>query len=103
MIDVASEQLVILTKAPSHIPGRPHLATVYRWFQKGVRGGVKLETALVGGRRFTSVEAIQRFVERLSGGDGAAHGGGNSQPPRTPTQRERASSKASAELAASGW
>src|SRR5688572_19826654 len=101
MIDVSSESLVILTKAPEHIPGRPHLATIYRWWQKGVRGGVKLETVLCGGRRFTSIEAIQRFVERLSGGDGCAVE--SATPPRTPTQRERASSKASAELAASGW
>ena len=33
---------------------------------EGIKGGIKLETILVGGKRFTSVEAIERFVARLS-------------------------------------
>ena len=59
--DVHGESLVPINDASEITPGRPHLATVYRWFTKGVRGGIKLETVLVGGRRFTSREAIQRF------------------------------------------
>src|SRR5579871_3728719 len=101
MIDIAKESLVPIADAPSEIPGKPHLATVYRWWQRGVRGGIKLETALVGNRRFTSHEAIQRFVDRLSGGDGAQSGAPVQH--RTPTQRQRAAEKANTELAAAGW
>jgi hypothetical protein len=66
MIDLRSEELVALAEAGRHVPGRPHLSTIFRWAQKGVRGGVRLETVVVGGRRFTSVEAICRFVAALS-------------------------------------
>ncbi|MCC7085498.1 MAG: DUF1580 domain-containing protein, partial [Pirellulales bacterium] len=56
MIDVSRETLCSLPEACRLIPGRPHLATIYRWFRRGVRGGIRLETALVGGRRYTSRE-----------------------------------------------
>jgi hypothetical protein len=95
--DVHGESLIPVTESPSIIPGRPHLATVYRWFTRGVRGGIKLETCLVGGRRFTSREAIQRFVDRLSGERGDA------VQQRTPRQRQRAAEKANDELAKAGW
>ena len=72
MIDLVSERLVALTQVPklSEIPKlrggkRPHVATIYRWAQNGVRG-VKLETVRLGGTVCTSVEAIQRFVKQLS-------------------------------------
>ena len=65
MIDLKSERTVPLNKAPQFVPGHPHLSTIWRWYLRGVRG-VKLETLVVGGRRFTSVEAIERFCERLS-------------------------------------
>ena len=95
--DVHGESLIPIQKASGHIPGRPHLATVHRWFMHGLRGGIKLETVLVGGRRFTSREAIQRFVDRLSGDRGDAVSA------RTPRQRERAADKANQELAQAGW
>ena len=41
---------------------RPHLETVRRWAKLGVHG-VKLETFMVGGRRHTSVGAIERFID----------------------------------------
>ncbi|HUG71771.1 MAG TPA: DUF1580 domain-containing protein [Pirellulaceae bacterium] len=65
MIDLQSETLVPVSQIPSHVPGRPHLATCWRWIQRGCRG-VKLETILVGGRRFTSTLALQTFVERTT-------------------------------------
>jgi hypothetical protein len=95
--DVHGESLVSIPDSCRIIPGRPHLATVYRWFTKGVRGGIKLETVLVGGRRFTSREAVQRFVDRLSGDRGDA------VQARTPKQRQRAAEAANQELAKAGW
>jgi hypothetical protein len=65
MIDIEKEQLRLLTKASADVPGNPHISTLIRWALRGLKG-IKLETALVGGRRFTSVEAIQRFLVRLN-------------------------------------
>lgn len=63
-IDVNTEVLLRFEEARDCFPGRSKLslATLHRWRLHGVRG-VKLETVLVGDRRFTSRQAIQRFVE----------------------------------------
>jgi len=61
MIDVTSEQMIPFQKASSHVPGRPHISTLHRWRSRGARGA-RLESLLIGGRRYTSVEAIQRFL-----------------------------------------
>ena len=82
------ETLIRISEAPKHIPGRPHISTVWRWVLNGVRGR-KLETITAGGRRFTSLEAIDRFIQ--SDGDTTA----------APTSN--ATSKAEAELDAAGW
>ena len=66
MIDLSTEEIVPLADAPAKYPyGRPHRATVYRHSLNGVRG-VRLETILIGGRRFTSTEAVHRFVRQLN-------------------------------------
>lgn len=65
MIDINSETLVPIKKAATVIPGRPHIATVYRWINQRSN---PLETILVGGRRYTSREAVERFIERASSG-----------------------------------
>ena len=70
MIDISSEAVVTLTEATKHLPARrkgkrPNVATLYRWAQVGVRG-VRLETLQVGGTKCTSLEALQRFCERLT-------------------------------------
>ncbi len=64
MIYIQDEEVVSLTDATKHLPKRragkcPHVATLYRWAQQGVRG-VKLETIQVGGTLCTSLEALQR-------------------------------------------
>lgn len=64
MIDLQSEQLIAVKDIPRHVPGRPHIATCYRWIQ---RPSNPLETVRVGGRRFTSVEALHRFIARCTG------------------------------------
>lgn len=51
---------------PDHLPKRngkkTHYATVFRWAQKGARGRI-LESTLIGGVRFTTVEALHRFID----------------------------------------
>lgn len=66
MIDPRSEDLLSLREACAALPGRPHISTIHRWRLRGVRG-VRLETILVGGRRFTSRTAIADFIARASG------------------------------------
>src|SRR5262249_44592023 len=71
MTDLLSETLLFLGQASRRFPrderGRaPSTTTLWRWRTKGIRG-VRLEAARVGGRVVTSLEAIRRFLERLSG------------------------------------
>jgi hypothetical protein len=96
MIDTTAEKMIRVGEAANHIPGHPHVATVWRWALRGVRG-VKLETVLVGAQRFTSHEAIERFIVATT-----AKANGESAPVRTPRQRERAIDRAEKELAAEG-
>lgn len=70
MIDYNKEELIPLTQAPEHLPwgrqGRPvHVSTVWRWVYRGV-GGVKLESIKIGGTRYTSREALRRFLDQLN-------------------------------------
>jgi hypothetical protein len=72
MIDLESENVFTLTEAVKHLPRRnsgrrQHPSTVVRWAKKGLRG-VQLETIRVGGTLCTSLEALQRFCNALSGG-----------------------------------
>jgi len=55
------ETLVTLTEACSHFPVRCSRPSIERWLRTGSRGTV-LESALICGKRYTSVEAINRFV-----------------------------------------
>lgn len=96
MSDILTEKPIPIGEAPKHIPGRPHAATVWRWYQHGVRG-VKLETYLVGGKRFTSAGAIQRFIRQSTEAqDGPAI---NRAPSR---QRQKQIEAADAELERAG-
>ena len=95
-IDVASETLLTFAEAARSLPGRPHLSTLHRWRLRGVRG-VKLETCVIGGRRFTSAESLLRF-----GAATTAATDGSPTPTRTSRQRQRDIERAEAELAKAG-
>jgi hypothetical protein len=96
MIDVTSEQLLTLSEATRLLPGRVHVSTVHRWRLRGVQG-IHLETAVVGGRRYTSREALARFSEAVT-----AARDGISISIRSPAARERAVIRAERELEAAG-
>ncbi len=71
-MDLSMETLLSFSDAVKRLPGKSHISTLHRWRLHGVCG-VKLETALIGRRRFTSVEAIQRFSDTVTAAaDGAA-------------------------------
>ena len=44
---------------------RPSISSAYRWTLKGVRG-IRLETECVGRTPYTSIAAIDRFIEAVS-------------------------------------
>jgi hypothetical protein len=63
MIDPTCENLVKLNHA--RIPGNPHTATRWRWALHGVKG-IRLESIRCGAVRYTSAEAVARFLAALN-------------------------------------
>lgn len=105
MIDLDRERLVPLADVPARLPPtrrgkKIHLSAVYRWTTRGL-AGVKLETLQVGGRRCTSLEALQRFFTALSAHKGLADH--DRDPRRSPTKRQRDHERADRRLAEGGW
>lgn len=85
MINIASEQLISLAEAAGMLPcgrkGRyPNVKTVYAWTTHGCRK-ILLASIQAGGRRVTSKEAVQRFIQELT----AAAGTPRSTPGRRAT------------------
>jgi hypothetical protein len=60
-----AENLMSLSEAAHSLPHRPHISTLWRWCKKGCRGA-RLEYLRLGGRIFTSAEALRRFGARLA-------------------------------------
>lgn len=91
MIDVANESLLTVAQAAKAVPYGPNVCTVWRWLDKGCRG-VRLESILLGGRRFTSREALERFFAATTAA------GGTPDIARSPRQRQRAIEAARGEV-----
>jgi hypothetical protein len=95
-----SESLLTLSTAARELPGPSgkgvHVSTLWRWSFRGVRG-IRLETVLIGGIRYTSREALERFVASTT-----AAADGTTAATRTPKQRQRAIEAAERELADAG-
>lgn len=83
-IDIACETLIRFSDARSAFRDgrRKSLATLHRWRLHGVRG-IRLETLLIGGIRYTSLEAIDRFIAAQNANDAPA------APVITAGQRQR--------------
>lgn len=102
MISITQETLIALRDAPRHLPVRPngkrlHISACYRWISRGIKG-IVLESVKLGGATYTSVEALQRFAEKLSRGD---HAGPTEV---TALSRSQAAARAGALLAFElGW
>jgi hypothetical protein len=70
MIDLRTETIRDFRQAAADVTDlrggrRLHPATLYRWATEGCRG-IRLETIRIGGRRFTSTQALIRFFEQSS-------------------------------------
>lgn len=95
-IDIKTEQLITLAQARKSFPcGQVSPASIARWIQHGVRGGIKLDTVRIGSRRYTSLEAIDRFISEQNQDDSPT-------PGITPAQRQRQSAAARQALADAG-
>ena len=66
MFNIYEETLLPLTEAAAHVPALSHSSTVQRWFLRGIRG-IRLETVLIGGKRYTSAEVLDRFYRAING------------------------------------
>lgn len=96
MIDIQNENLLTMAQAAASLPNRPHLSTLWRWRKRGI-GAVRLEVITIGGRVFTSAEALARFAEKTT-----AAAEGEPAPSRTGKQRQRAIEQAEKTLAEAG-
>lgn len=69
MIEFTQETLVRFRDVPkwchARFGNRIHPSTVHRWRMRGIRG-IRLESVLVGGSRFTSEEALVRFFDKTT-------------------------------------
>lgn len=68
MIDIENEQIIPCREVPKYVPSRlpgrrVSPATIWRWLSRKTN---PLESILIGGGRFTSVEAIYRFIGRAA-------------------------------------
>lgn len=101
MVDKNTENLISPSEAAKSLPhrrmGRPvNTSCIYRWMSSGCRG-VKLEFIQVGGSRFTSREALDRFFAVLT-----AQANGTQLPAQPTASTQRSIAAAEAELAAMG-
>lgn len=97
-IDLTREKPITFNEASSLLPDgrRPNLSTWWRWSGPGIKG-VQLETVYVGGRRYTTAEALQRFVAGVT-----AAANGTAVPTRTASQRCHEIEQADRELRDAG-
>jgi hypothetical protein len=94
--------LLTFSQAAAELPGRPHITTLHRWRQRGVKAGdqwIKLRTVRVGGRRLVERAAIEEFIAATTA---AADGGQQPVESHTTREREAAIAKAEARLAELG-
>jgi hypothetical protein len=94
MIDIKSESLLTLAQAAAMLPGKPSLCALWRWRKKGIRGR-QLESVVIGGKVYTSVEALARFAQQQGSADGP-------KTTRTLNQSQRAIDAAERELQKAG-
>ena len=113
MIDLANERRIGLQETaklyPSFRNGRPtHISTPLRHITKGVRLSngevIRLEGARLGGRWITTVEAVERFMQRLTAGAlGTAHDSQASTTTGTTQKRRQELDRVDRELSEAGF
>lgn len=89
-IELEHETLVAFSDARTAFRDgrRKSLATLHRWRLRGIRG-VRLETLLIGGIRYTSLEAIDRFIRAQNANNPPAVSGITASQRRTQAETAR--------------
>jgi Protein of unknown function (DUF1580) len=104
VLDITREPPFTLAAAARLVPPArggecTHFSTILRWILKGAKAPdgsrVRLEAIRLGGRWFTSREALQRFAEKLTP---RFHDAADMPEVRTKTHREKASEQAAIKL-----
>jgi hypothetical protein len=86
-------ELLTLCEAVEAVTGRrPHLSTIIRWSTRGIQG-VRLGTTILGGRRLTSVAAVEQFLRETNEARQ-----GDTEPFATPRQQEQAAERSAEQL-----
>ena len=62
---IMAESRIRVSQIGEHLPFKPSPATRWRWALRGIRG-VRLETLKIGRVRYTSVEALHRFIAAVT-------------------------------------
>jgi hypothetical protein len=96
MPNLLDEELVPFAEGIRSLPGRPHVSTGYRYLFRGCHG-IRLETIVVFGRRFTSRQALRRFVAATT-----AAANGEALPKTSPTHQGPDDERIKHELDAAG-
>jgi hypothetical protein len=95
------EDLVEVGDARKYLPGQPDRRTVYRYLAGQGTGGVALESVKCGGKRFTSRQAIVRFIAAQNQRRETAPAAGQAAPRQRSPQQEQLAAPV-ARLAAAG-
>ncbi len=61
------DQYLTFKQVTQSLPTRPHVATVWRWVQRGCRGH-KLTVTKIGGRNFVTLSDLENFLRAINGG-----------------------------------
>ncbi len=106
MIDLNQEEILSLSEACAALPQiegkRPHISTLWRWCNRGIRG-VRLEHVRLGHRMCTSREALNRFLNALTADSERSAVSTPGRPVRSPEpQRLRAIAEAESALGEEG-
>ncbi|TWU27394.1 DUF1580 domain-containing protein [Bythopirellula polymerisocia] len=96
-IDIFVEDRITLNQLAKELEKSP--STTWRWYLSGANG-VKLETFVEGGRRYTTRQAHRRFQQRCTD---AANGNTNKPSVHTASRRMREYQKAELELKKQGF
>lgn len=59
------DELLTISQVAQRLPTRPNISTVFRWVTRGVRNR-KLETVLIGGRRYVRASDLIAFLTGLN-------------------------------------
>lgn len=96
-IDLQKDTLLSFADAARLLPAtergtKLHTATIWRWATKGrVIGGrrIKLENLVVGGRRVTSTEALNRFAMQVTEAVDAEMAAREAEPTTSSSEQEQ--------------